>query len=278
MSRDEGKKVIVIKKVKSHGGGHHGGSWKVAYADFVTAMMAFFMVMWILGMDDSAKEAVEGYFSNPIGYKKGYASGSGPIGSGDNPGQVHAPRSIRLIMRAHEQEVLEGAGARIRSQVQGSAVLSGLSAQVDVVVTEQGLRIEMVEAGDGQTFFTLGSAELKPAGGVLLRLIGGELNQLANPLVVEGHTDSARYGGAGYTNWELSADRANVARRMLEGAGVHPDRVREVRGHADRNLRMPAAPLHPSNRRISILLPFTTEVEARAPSDGFGPAADETAT
>lgn len=255
------KKVIVVKKTKGHGGGHHGGSWKVAYADFVTAMMAFFMVMWILGMDDQAKEAIEGYFSNPVGYKKGYSSGNSPIASGNSPGQVQAPRAIRLIMRAYEQESLEGAAARILERVRSAARLRELAAQVEIVVTEQGLRIELVEGSDGETFFAIGSAELKPAAGMLLELIADELAALSNPLVIEGHTDAAAFGSTGYTNWELSADRANAARRTLERSGIGPERVQEVRGHADRHLRIAEQPLHPANRRISVLLPFTTDID-----------------
>jgi chemotaxis protein MotB len=259
VSKDKGKKVIVVRKKKGGGHGHHGGAWKVAYADFVTAMMAFFMVMWILGMDDSAKQAVEGYFSNPVGYKKGYSSGNSPIASGNSPGQLQAPSSVRLIMRAYEQERLEATAGSIRTRVAEAGALRSLAAQVEVVVTEQGLRIELVEGGDGQTFFALGSADLKGPAREVLVMIAEELVPLGNPLVIEGHTDSAQFGSSGYTNWELSADRANAARRVMERAGIVATRVAEVRGHADRHPRVTDDPLHPANRRISILLPFTTD-------------------
>jgi chemotaxis protein MotB len=279
MPTDKGaKKVIVIKKPKKHGGGHHSSAWKVAYADFVTAMMAFFMVMWILGMDDKAKEAIEGYFSNPVGYKKGYSSGTSPLSTGNAPGKVEGPRSMRLIMRAHEHEQLETAAQKIRTKLREAAVLQSLAAQVEVIVTEQGLRVEIVEGLDGQTFFPLGSAEMKPSARALFEVIAAELSLLNNPLVIEGHTDSAMFVSAGYTNWELSADRANAARRMMERNGVAPSRIREVRGHADRDLRVTGDPLHPANRRITILLPFTDpELEVEVELERPAPPADGSA-
>jgi chemotaxis protein MotB len=257
LARDKGKTIVIVKKKRGHGGGHHGGSWKVAYADFVTAMMAFFLVMWILGMDEGARSAVEGYFSNPVGYEKGYSSGNSPISSGNSPGQVQS-QPIRLILRAREQERFESAGARIKAAVRENTALRQMAARVEVITTPQGLRIELVEGRDGETFFGFGSKELKPAARLILQIIALELNELSNPLVVEGHTDAAQFGSAAYTNWELSADRANAARRTLEQFGVSGDRIREVRGYADTQPRDPQRPLDPSNRRISILLPFSS--------------------
>jgi chemotaxis protein MotB len=214
VSKDKGKPIVIVKKKKGHGGGHHGGSWKVAYADFVTAMMAFFLVMWILGMDEGARQAVEGYFSNPVGYKKGYSSGNSPISSGNSPGQVQST-PIRLILRATEQERFEHVGAKIQAAVRKESALRQVATQVEVITTEQGLRIELMEGSDGETFFALGSQEMKAAGRAVLKIVAEELGQLANPMVVEGHTDAAQFGSSSYTNWELSADRANSARLTL---------------------------------------------------------------
>ncbi len=258
MAKAQQKKIVIVRRKKGHGGGHHGGSWKVAYADFVTAMMAFFLVMWILGMDENARNAVEGYFSNPVGYKKGYSSGSSPISVGTSPSAVQAPRSVRLIMRASESETLEQAGANIQQRVQRELGSRSMSMLVEVIVTEQGLRIELIEQEDGETFFAFGSAELKPLARTILGVIGEELGQLRNSVVLEGHTDSAPFSTPGYTNWELSADRANAARRTIQAAGVDPGRVVEIRGYGATRLRVPERPLDPANRRISILLPFTT--------------------
>jgi chemotaxis protein MotB len=257
VSKDRGKKIVIVRKKKGHDGGHHGGSWKVAYADFVTAMMAFFLVMWILGMDEDARNAVEGYFSNPVGYRKGYSSGNSPLSAGNSPAQLQS-NPIRLIMRASEQERLERVGAKIQERLLEESGLRNMLMLVEIITTEQGLRIELVEAGDGETFFAVGSTDLKPMAETVLRLIGEELDLLSNPLVVEGHTDAAAFSTPGYTNWELSTDRANAARQVLETSGVSPDRILEIRGYGATRPRVPADPLDAANRRISILLPFTT--------------------
>src|SRR5690606_15393455 len=149
---------------------HHGGSWKVAYADFVTAMMAFFLVMWIVGMDQDAREAIEGYFSNPIGYKKGYSSGTSPISPGSAPSQFRSG-PVLMVVRGREQEILERVGNQIQRRIRSEASLSGLPLDVEIVTTEEGLRIELIEALDGDTFFGLGSPELRPAARTVLRLI-----------------------------------------------------------------------------------------------------------
>jgi chemotaxis protein MotB len=257
--------IIVVRKKKVVGGGHHGGSWKVAYADFVTAMMAFFLVMWIIGMDDQTKQAIEGYFSNPVGYKRGYSAGSSPLSSGNSPSAIKRP-PVRLIVRAYEQKRFEEVSKRLETALQEAQGSLGLGTAVEVMVTEQGLRIELIEGGSGETFFPRSSAEMKPTGQRALELIAGELRGLGNPIVVEGHTDAAQYRlQGGRTNWELSADRANAARRVLETGGIDPARIAAVRGLADRQLRNAAAPLDPSNRRISVLLPFTTPPDPSQP-------------
>jgi chemotaxis protein MotB len=143
-----------------------------------------------------------------------------------------------------------------------------LGAHIETVQTKAGLRIELIESGTGQTFFPNGSAVMNPVTVMALRLIGEELKALHAPIIIEGHTDARSFGeGDSYTNWELSADRANAARRMLESTGITADRVIEVRGMADRDLRVPSDPMNPSNRRISILLPFTTPENTAEPED-----------
>lgn len=271
MAAGKGSRPIIIKKVKKQAAGHHGGSWKVAYADFVTAMMAFFLVMWIVGMDDQTKKAIEGYFSNPVGYKKGYSAGASPLSTGSSPGGAKQP-PLRLIIRAYEQKRFDDVTRKLSEKVAESQALLGTTTQVEIVVTEQGLRIELIEGRDGETFFPLASAQLKQPAVATLQLIAEELNALANPIIIEGHTDAALYRArAGYTNWELSADRANAARRVLEGAGVNPARVAAVRGLADRELRLRDDPRNPANRRISILLPFS-QVPDQPASDPNAPS------
>jgi chemotaxis protein MotB len=256
MSSDKSKKIVIVRKKKVVAGGHHGGSWKVAYADFVTAMMAFFMVMWILGMDDKVKQAIEGYFSNPIGYKKGYGAGASPIASGTSPAKVQTSQ-LRLVVRNAEMQKFGTLAEQIRQTLASNKELQKLGARVEVVVTKEGLRIELIESARGDLFFALGSAQVKPAAVIALHAIVPALEPLPNPIVVEGHTDAARFGSdAAFTNWELSAERANAARRVLTASGLSPERVAEVAGLADRHLRVPENPLDPSNRRISILLRY----------------------
>jgi chemotaxis protein MotB len=257
-----GKKVVIIKKKKGHGHGHHGGSWKVAYADFVTAMMAFFMVMWILGMDDKTKQAIEGYFSNPVGYKKGYSSGSSPMANGA-VAVAQTRNVVKLVVRTAEQKKFEELAERIREKLEESEGLKRLEAQFEVTVTNEGLRIELIEGGSGDIFFARGSARMNAPAVLSLSLIADELATLSHPIVLEGHTDGAAFGTAdGYTNWELSADRANAARRLLASTGVGGQRISEVRGYAATRLRVANDPLAAANRRISLLLPFTQVPEA----------------
>ena len=257
MAARAGKKVVIIKKVIKGGGGHHGGSWKVAYADFVTAMMAFFMVMWILGMDDQTKQAIEGYFANPVGYKKGYGAGASPLSTGSTPSNVQKTQ-LRMIVRSTEQRTFERLKSQIVDKLAKSDSLKRLNALIDVQVTADGLRIELVETGTGDVYFPLGSARMKSATMLALQLIGPELAVLQHSVVLEGHTDGAKFGADGsYGNWELSSDRANAARRVLETVGVTEGRIIEVRGYADTHPRVLGDPLAAANRRISILLPYS---------------------
>jgi chemotaxis protein MotB len=257
------KRPIIIIKKKGHGhAGHHGGAWKVAYADFVTAMMAFFMVMWILGMDPNVKSSIEGYFSNPVGYKKGYSSGASPISVGSSPASV-TTTPIKLIARHIEEEKLGDAGGRIKERLK-AAGLKDIGDRIEIVRTNAGLRIELAEGSSGEEFFAVASAAMTATMRKTLEIVAQELAPLNNPVIIEGHTDASQYAGM-YSNWELSADRANAARRVLEGAGLNSDRVIEVRGMADRDLRNPANPLDPKNRRITIMLPFMTDDPNKAP-------------
>jgi chemotaxis protein MotB len=257
VKREDNKRPIIIVRKKGHAhAGHHGGAWKVAYADFVTAMMAFFMVMWILGMDQQLKESIEGYFSNPVGFKKGYSGGKSPLSSGQSPGQVQTP-PVKAIARQEEEQLLEETGGKIRALLEKEG-LSGIAQHIEIIRTRAGLRIELAEGPTGDMFFPLASSAMKPTLSRALQVIGRELAPLRNPIIIEGHTDASQYAGL-YSNWELSADRANAARRVLEGVGLDPVRVMEVRGLADREPRIMDNPLDPRNRRISIVLPYMSD-------------------
>jgi chemotaxis protein MotB len=249
--------VIVVRKrsrsADDHG--HHGGSWKVAYADFVTAMMAFFLVMWIMGLDDGVKTMVQGYFEDPMGFEDHFAGGINPLPGGTSAIDLNLRQAMWLSRQA-ERARLSRAASSIEGQLRGSGLMNGLEASVEVGVVEEGLRLELMETGDG-TFFDRSSARLRPSLQRVLEVVAPELEALPNAVVVEGHTDAMPFvSRPGYTNWELSVDRANAARAVLGRSGLSADRVVEVRGHADRRLKIAEDPRDPRNRRISILLPF----------------------
>lgn len=252
------KKTIIIKRKKGgHAHAHHGGSWKVAYADFVTAMMAFFLVMWIVGMDDKAKESIQGYFSNPVGFKKGFGSGSSPLASGQTPVAFSRVSPVPPD-RIAEEHAMNAVAERLQSALSG-ADLEGLKDHIDVSITFEGLRIEFGEGLIGDATFASGSAVMTEPMFRALAVLGAEIAPLPNSLIIEGHTDGVplqRPGG--YSNWELSSDRANAARRALQTQGVASARIASVRGFADRTPKIGDFPLDPRNRRISVLLPFRT--------------------
>ena len=265
--------VIRVYK-KKHGGhdGHHGGAWKVAYADFVTAMMAFFLVMWLISMQPDVKDAVQGYFNNPVGFKQAYSSG-------DNPAFDRSPASATLaflasMRRKTEREQLEATAERLREELDESPDLRDFEGEFDVSVGDDGLRIELLDSGLAGTFFASGDAAPLAPAIQALEVIAVELAKLPHPIILEGHTDARPLDRIRYTNWELSTDRAHAARRLLVQDGIRADRFMEVRGYADRRLRDRENPFDPSNRRISILLPFQSDVgNSRAGAPGATTAA-----
>jgi chemotaxis protein MotB len=264
---NDGGSIIIVKKIKKAAHGHHGGSWKVAYADFVTAMMAFFMVMWIVGLDDQTRKAIEEYFSHAAGAQHGMSSGASPLGKGPSPMSANDAR-LRFIVHTAEQRSFQESANRLRARLDS---LEGTlaTASVEVTVGDNGLRIELIESGDGEHFFERGSATPRPAVLTVLAVIASELGSLQNPVIIEGHTDAARYvANASYTNWELSTDRANAARRILNSVGLGNDRITEVRGLADTRPRNATDPFAPENRRISLVLPFTQVKVERVVTSG----------
>lgn len=229
--------IIVIKKKISHGG-HHGGAWKVAYADFVTALMSLFIVLWLMNCTPQIKKAVAGYFNDPR--SGGRETGTTILGSN---------KSISI-----DQKNVEKLKEEIQKAILKQTNLSKLSKQIVITITSEGLKIDLIE-DKGGTFFETGSEKLSPSGVELLNLLSAQLKVLPNRLLIEGHTDAQPFSdGSGYTNWELSADRANSARRLLQQDGVGPNQISQVRGYADQMLRVPSNPLDPSNRRVSLIV------------------------
>jgi chemotaxis protein MotB len=242
--------VIVHKKHRRHDG-HHGGAWKVAYADFVTAMMAFFMVLWLVGQSNEVKNSVAGYFRDPVSF----SSGGGAPGILDGGEKIAAPDGLTAANEADALELLRRKGREILETLRGMPELAALAGQIEIELTEEGLRIQLLESQKAG-FFGVGSAALSPDGRQVVATIGRLLAPTAYRVVLEGHTDSRPYAGtAGYTNWELSADRANAARRVLEESGVGAGRIDAIRGYADKRLRLRDLPQDPRNRRISIIVP-----------------------
>ncbi|WP_109488047.1 flagellar motor protein MotB [Occallatibacter savannae] len=230
--------IIVIKKKSKHAG-HHGGAWKVAYADFVTAMMSLFIVLWLMNSSEKIKKAVAGYFNDP----KGTASLMGTTMTGT--GEAVSAAAARDMQKLKE---------KLEQQIKAKKDLEKLSKQIEITITPEGLRVELLEDRNG-TFYQSGSARLSDSGQELLALLASELKTLPNSLLIEGHTDAAPYlEAATYSNWELSADRANAARRLMQQDGVRTDQVTQVRGYADQLLRVKGNPYDASNRRISILV------------------------
>ncbi len=238
MSPGKTQPIIVIRKKGGHAG-HHGGAWKVAYADFVTAMMSLFIVLWLMNSSEKIKKAVAGYFNDP----KGTATLMGTTMSGTGE-----------TVSAAATDAMQQLKKRLEDGIKAKKDLQQLSKQIELTVTPEGLRIELLEDKNG-TFYQSGSARLSQSGQELVALLAGELKTLPNALLIEGHTDAAQYSSdTNYSNWELSADRANAARRLLQQDGVRGDQVTQVRGYADQLLRVKNNPYDPSNRRISILV------------------------
>ena len=229
--------IIVIKKKGGHGG-HHGGAWKVAYADFVTAMMALFIVLWLMNSSQKIQKAVGGYFKDPTG--KSEKIGSDMVGAKDN-----------FVVSKDNMEQLK---KQLQAAMKKVPDFDKLKNQVQITAEEDGLRIELLEQPGG-TFFKLGSAQPTSALRDFLKAISPELGKLGNQVSIEGHTDSVPYSDDRlYSNWELSTDRANAARRLMQGNGIAQGQVAEVRGFADQLLRRPDHPDDPSNRRITLIV------------------------
>ena len=267
---------IIIKKIKKGGHAHHGGAWKIAYADFVTAMMAFFLLMWLLGStSEGDKKGIADYFQSPLRVAMAGGSGSGDSshvikGGGQDltrttgqvkRGDVEAQRKTVNLHALKQEQVraeiarLEDLKKKVEQKIAESAKLAPLASQLRLDMTRDGLRIQIVDE-QSRAMFDSGSAAVKPYMRDLLRQIGEVLAEVPNRLTLEGHTDAQPFGSGerGYSNWELSADRANASRRELVAGGLPDDRVLRVQGLASSTLFDAQDPKSASNRRISIIV------------------------
>lgn len=268
---DERHQPIIIKKViKKQSGGHSGGSWKVAYADFVTAMMAFFLLLWLLSMvSDEKRAALSEYFreysvfqetgssavtskdakmTDPkfitdIGNESLKAPYSNARGKGDREFRMKAKKNVTM----NDEETVK----KIRTSIDDK--MAGVRDQILVDVIEGGIRIQVIDT-EGSMMFPLGSAEPTLKARNILKFVAENINEIPGKIVVEGHTDSAPFNGGQITNWELSTARASAARRALEEFGTDSERIARVVGYADQELLLPLDPRDQRNRRISIIV------------------------
>jgi len=272
---DEGMRPIIVKKIKKSGGGHHGGAWKIAYADFVTAMMAFFLLMWLLG--STAKGDLEGiseFFQTPLKVAMSGGSGSGDSSSviqgggtdltrrngqvkkGNTPpeNKTYDLNAAKAKVEAAEGERLRGLKAKLESVIDANETLKKYKNQLLLDITSEGLRIQIVDE-QNRPMFAMAKATLQPYTGDILHVLGMVLNDVPNRIGLSGHTDSTPYySEAGYSNWELSADRANASRRALVAGGLSDDKILRVVGLAAAAPLDRADPFNPINRRISIIV------------------------
>jgi len=239
----EDEQIIIVKKRTAHAA-HHGGAWKVAYADFVTAMMSLFIVLWLMNSSKPIQEAVGGFFRDPNGSAQ--KSGTKMGGSGDNS----------VVQKKEDMAKLKEDLMNAMTKMKDFNKLKNL---IEITVTPEGLQIELMEDPHG-TFFETGSAEPTPLLRSLLEILAPEAGKLPNPISIEGHTDSIPYSGSTtYGNWELSADRANTARRLMEKSGLRPEQIVQVRGFADRRLRKATQPTDASNRRVTVIIQYLSQ-------------------
>ncbi len=252
------RKVIVKKVKKKHGEGHHGGSWKVAYADFVTAMMAFFLLLWLLSMVSTEKRAVMAeYFKNFSLFKesgKTFQPGSAFVITDHIKKAELKPENVAMSLRKAIRGKGAGQqGAQGKAQGQGQGQEEALMDHVRVDAVDGGVRIQIIDR-EGSPMFQLGSAEPTEKCREIIAAVAEVIKEQDARIAVEGHTDAAPFRGDQITNWELSTNRASSARRMLEASGLDPARVARVVGYADTDLLVKESPKDPQNRRISIIL------------------------
>lgn len=286
---------IIVKKIKKSGGGHHGGAWKIAYADFVTAMMAFFLLMWLLGSTSKAqKEGIAEYFKTPlkvammggpaVGVTDSLIKNTGGKDITEKQGQVKpvdgppgkqktvAIQDAKEALKKAEQAKLEDLKQKIEQTIDQSETLKKFKSQLMLDITPEGLRIQILDE-QNRPMFESSKADLQPYAREILHEIGKMLNGVENKISLSGHTDASPYpsGDKGYSNWELSSDRANSSRRELIAGGMDETKLLRVVGLASASLYDKENPFNPTNRRISLIV-MNKQAEENALIDGERPA------
>lgn len=252
---------IIIKKIVKGGHGHHGGSWKVAYADFVTAMMALFIVLWVIGQDKPVKQSIAMYFTDPTLTSEEISIKLAQNAEKENeepiPVKIEKDTAEKDDTKKNKLKLL---AKKVKGALESVAWKQKLEGQIIIEMTEEGLRIELLDFAKSP-FFHVGSSKPTQRTRTALLAISAQIKSVNNPIVLEGHTDGRPFKSRvrGYGNWELSTERANAARRLLEEGGIPPGRIQAVRGYAATQLRNEADPFDDRNRRISILIKVTED-------------------
>ncbi len=298
---DDTQRPIVIKRIKKTAAGHHGGAWKIAYADFVTAMMAFFLLMWLLGSTTKGElQGISDYFRTPLKVALSGGSGSGdstsPISAGGRdltrsdslqmkrgtlPEQKKAisPKEAQEVIARQENAKMKALKMHLDAVIDASPLLRQYRQQLLIDITNEGLRVQIIDE-QNRPMFDLGSAHLKPYAQDILLALSKTLNEVDNSLSLTGHTDAKPYaqGEKAYSNWELSADRANTSRRVLVAGGIAEGKIKRVVGMSSAVPFDPVDPFNPANRRISIIvLNRQTEESLNQTSGGILPATTDAA-
>ncbi len=292
MAEEEKIQPIIIKKIKKVEGGHHGGAWKVAYADFVTAMMALFIVLWILSASDQTQDNIQAYFDDPGAFSFVTGKRTDPVETGMKPqagskigdqvgdggGNIEdndvdsdydnvraiINQSIRDSIAAAEE--LNQSAEELEDFIEGligsTNGLSDFSESVKFTFTDNGLKIELIENNE-DLFFEVGSAKINENGKKIINLLAKEIGKLPNSIEIQGHTDSRKYSSSGYSNWDLSTDRANSTRKYMETHGLWNGQISIVSGYADKDLLNSENPFSQENRRVTIYLKYLKSEDFR---------------
>ncbi|HPF62181.1 MAG: OmpA family protein [Gemmatimonadetes bacterium] len=254
--KTEREQVIRVVKKKRKAHGHHGGAWKVAFADFMTSMMALFLVLWLITQSSEVRTAIAGYFQDPMGRANEFGSSVIP---GEGATLLPATPEVQVSLATGRRNQIVALSERIRSALPDTGALAGLGDHVSIEITAEGLRISLMEDST-DVFFKSGDPKPLPRAETLFQAIGRVLASTGYQVILEGHTDGRPYTGrADYDNWELSAGRANAVRRALLAGGIDGAQVEAVRGLADRDPVFPDDPLAPQNRRVTILVAVPEE-------------------
>lgn len=274
MSEQTTSQPVIVKRSRKKTEQGHSGSWKVAFADFMTAMMAFFLVMWIIGLDQETRSAIAGYFNDPLDFAK--RSSGNRLANLLEKGSPGEDEKKQREGEARDEEIseLSAIAEEIRTAIKSAAKensdLSELEKLISIEATEEGLLLEFLESV-GTAFFDTGSATVKPEARELFETVAEVLSKHDRPFIVDGHTDARPYKQTGYNNIYLSQDRARAVVSEMVRVGVKEGRILAVRGFGPHRLRNPDDPYHYTNRRVTILLPYTWKQSEVLGSAGEGP-------